>query len=207
MVHADMGPLVEQDRLAADRPVAVGEHDVASPAERPHRIASMYQNGPVIEPLAAVATTDQPDHTAQRPAEPHKRPCHSHGKESSEQPLPRERMAFSRKVRRSGNCRQNRNGQRRQCPVDRDDAKRQHEREHDGPQYHDAVEPMEGLAAQQQFEEEVENRQTGPDLQAVYRQIVPHGYRWFWFSMRSINSRSSSTEIFSSSTSAETAPR
>ena len=69
-----------------------------------------------------------------------------------------------------------------------------------------AVQAAEGLAPEQQPEEEPRHGQTGRHAPRIGQQGF-HGQRVRLFSMRSIRARSSSTEIFSSSTSADTAPR
>jgi len=205
MAQPKVGAFVQQDGVAVLGEVFPGHEDITSPTERRHGPVRAHQHRSVLQPFAA-PPPDEAHHAEKRTAGSEERNDGSGHKSASGQFLPRKRLRrrlggngrhglFLRRFRQDG-----------QFAVDRYHAQRQHEREHHRPQQHDAVETVEGLAAQQQFEEQVENSQTAPDLQAVNHQVI-HGYRRFSFSIRSISSRSSPTEIFSSSTSAETAPR
>jgi len=205
MAQPQVGAFVQQDGVAVLGEVLPGHDDVTPPTERRHGPVRAHQHRPVLQPFAA-SPPHEAHHAEKRPAGPEKRGDGSGQKRSSGQFLPRKRRRnrfggngrrhlFRRKFRQDGHL-----------TVNSYHAQRQHEREHHRPQHHDAVEAVKSLAAQQQFEKQVENSQTSSDFQAVDHQVI-HGYRRFSCSMRSIRRRSSSTEIFSSSTSAETAPR
>ena len=168
MVQADVGPFVGQDRRAVLRQVLLGNHERSRPStERSDALRQAHEDRPVVQPFAA-APADHPHHRAQRP----------------ERNAGRWRRLPSRKAPRRGFSRgkavpagravseaapvpsrkpgpQASSGSSRQTVIH---AQRQHEREEHRPQHHDAVEAVEGLTAQQQFEKKVENRQAPPPL-------------------------------------------
>ena len=93
----------------------------------------------------------------------------------------------------------------------------QHIRGYSRRQEHDAVDAMEGFTSQHQTVEHIEHRQEHSHLQVVYQKLNHHliydlriyDLRFYdlLFSIWSMSSRSSSTEIFSSLTKEETAER
>lgn len=206
VVQADMGLFVGEDRRAVPGQIGVGDHDEAAPAERRDLLRETDQHRAVVQPFAA-PPADHPHDGGQRPQRPQTGRDGSRQEEHADERPPRKRRRSIGRHWGGKRIRDEEFGGHGQFAADRDHAQRQQERKEDRPQHHDPVEAVEGLAAQQQLEKEVENGQTDTDFQAVKRQFVPHGYRMFWRSMRSISSRSSSTERRSSSTSAETAPR
>ena len=208
VVQAQVRLFVAEDRLAVARKILLRDHDPAAPAERRDSLRHDHERPPCAEPPAAPPADDAHD-ARQRPDDPEQHARGPEGVAPSCRLFPREgggRRGCSRRGGRFDNSRRKRLRRQRHLAVERDDAERQDERRGHRPQHHDAVQAVEGLAAQQQFEKEVEDRQAHSGLQAVDHQGV-HGQRRFSCSMRSISSRSSPTEIFSSSMSAETAPR
>ena len=207
MVQPHMGPFMQQDRRDLFGRLRLREHDIPAPAEGGDRLRRAHQHHPVRQAFAAPA--------ADHPHDGRKRPRHAAcgrqhpGKiEPAEKRRPREGC----RGRHRGGSRPH---LRRMDPyfirygdlaADGDDAQRQEEREHQQCQHDKAVQAAEGLAPEQQPEEEPRHGQTGRHAPRIGQQGF-HGQRVRLFSMRSIRARSSSTEIFSSSTSADTAPR
>ena len=198
------------DDLATALPVVpFGEDDIAHPAERGEFPLVQYQLGPGIDRHAA-SRADQPHDAAQRHRRPERRSEGTGQKESLHGPLPKRRTGL-----RSGRFECNRNVEKvrqRKClgtghlPIDGNRAERQQERNDECRQQQHAVETVESLAAEQHLIKEIEHRQTGAGLEIVCQKVL-HGYRSLWVSISRISSLSSSTEIFSSLMSADTAPR
>ena len=198
-----MGPLVEQDFALAVGRAGLGDHDITPPAERCHGLRNAHQHRPVGEPLAASGADDAED------AEERTRSPQQHTDGPGDEERPEQRLPDGRRVLRENELlRRNGIGDEHggQLAVDRDDAQGQGERERHTRQNEQTVEAVERLATEQQLEKEVEDRKADARFEAIYEKAV-HGYPRFWRSMRSTSRRSSSTEIFSSSTKAETAPR
>ena len=198
----DVRFLVGQDGRAVTLPVFPGQHDVPHPAER--------DDIPVRDDdLAALLFPDRFPRAYQ----------FDNGQDGHRHPYQHESDAGEEKDRQGklppgGRCRfrDDRGGSaggrnpllRRRLLhrlADRDDAQRQQERQHGRADQDDAVETVEGLLLQQETIEQVEDQQRHGHL-AFINEERRHGY--FCFSIRSMSSFSSSTEIFSSFTSAET---
>ena len=206
VVQTHMGPFVGQDRSAVSGQILLRNNHPMPPAEGCHALRHMDENRTVIESFAA-SPTDQPTHGSQRPQNPQQGYDNSGGINPTRQLPPVKRPRRLRSLRCGERPGEPIGRQRRQLPPYGDHAQRQQKRYGHSAQQNETVESVESLAAQQQPEKEVEYRQTRPGLEAVDQKCVAHGCFGFCRSMRSISSRSSSTEIFSSSTSAETAPR
>ena len=194
---------MQQDRRLVGGLQPLRKHDIASPAEGRCGPRRPHQHDTARQPFAAPAA-DQPDHATQRPERMQPRGDRSRAEQHGNHRLPRERRGRCRGRRcRVDNLRQL--GHRWDFAVARNDAEgQQHGKGCSGKQ-HQPVEPVEGRAAQHDPVEDPEDRQADGRFQQIGQKGL-HGYFAFFVSMRAISSRSSSTEIFSSSTSAETAP-